>query len=142
MQRQNRRCNTKRQSIYTLFSCALLLTLLSACQHRQTAFHNEKQSLPSFQAVQVMTPGVMGAECYLQAQGGVYRVKAPGRVNVQRGAAPMKVSCAKGDHFRGYKTVASRAVVEEGSTVNYIYPNSISVAMRLNNNSLKPRSEG
>lgn len=90
------------------------------------------------QSVRVHTPGVTGAACVLQTQGGSYVLMSPARVDVPRNAGSLSVTCSKGEHFRGARTVKARHVVENGSTI-YSYPENLSVAMTLHKPSLKTK---
>ncbi len=96
----------------------------------------------SYQAVSVTTPGVTGANCFLQSGDRSYALATPAVVNIQRSAAVMDVTCFKGEHMVGNEKIRPlTAPVEAGLSVgetckSCVYPAMISVAMTLDDRSM------
>jgi hypothetical protein len=59
----------------------------------------------TFQKINVVTPGVIGAECELTTENNRYRVLTPERIAIQRSAQPLDVDCRKAQYKTALLTV-------------------------------------
>ncbi len=94
-----------------------------------------------YQQVSVTTPGVTGANCFMQSGDRSYSLATPAVVNIQRSSAVMDVTCFKGEHMVGnqkvYPSVAPREARVRGECVSCNYPPSITIAMVLDDKSME-----
>lgn len=97
---------------------------LSACSSPPKTV---QEDVTPWQTISINTPGVSGANCFLQAGSMSYPMQAPGKVNVRKANSPMSVTCFKGEHMLGEQKV-------EPVCPNCGYPNSVTIAMSLDNN--------
>jgi hypothetical protein len=114
-----------------------LLALLAGCAGPETpAPFAEVQ----YQTIAVQTPGVENASCVVQNGSRTASMMAPGRISLPRSTTPVFISCFKGEHLRGAaRAAASYAPREAGmgeACISCAYPSTITVAMRLNGNSM------
>lgn len=101
--------------------CALLF--VAACSSTPQTVQEDRTP---WQTISVQTPGVTGANCFLQAGAMSYPMQAPGKVNVRKANSPMSVTCFKGEHMLGEQKV-------NPVCPNCGYPNSVTIAMSLDN---------
>lgn len=105
------------------------MVLLAACASESVPVAEDRTP---FQTISVLTPGVSGANCFLQSGGMSYPVAAPGKVNVRRSGQAIETTCFKGEHMVGsQRTEALCAACD--------YPESITVVMALDDRSLDRR---
>ncbi len=104
-----------------------LMLFLSACASKQEVVVEDNTP---WQTISVHTPGVTGANCFLQAGYMSYPMQAPGKVNIRKTQSPMNVTCFKGEHMTGEQKVVP-------SCPNCGYPSSVTVAMSLDHNSFE-----
>lgn len=122
------------------FLCILGCVLgLSACTGAPVK--QEKREV-SMQPVQVVTPGVTGAHCFLQAGDKNYTMAAGSRVMVARASDTLKVSCFKGPHMVGHTAVKPTVAPREeahgrDACVSCTYPETVSVAMAMRAGSVR-----
>lgn len=92
-----------------------------------------------YQAISVVTPGVTGAHCFLQAGGTSYTTPANSRVMVRRAPDAMDVSCFKGAHMVGHTSVKPTVAPREAERIlgsgqectSCIYPESVHVVLAI-----------
>lgn len=92
-----------------------------------------------YQEISVVTPGVTGAHCFLQAGGMSYTAAANSRVVVRRAPQPMDVSCFKGAHMVGHTSVNPTVAPREAERIlgggrdcdSCVYPESIRVVLAI-----------
>ena len=128
---------------HLLTLCALgLLAGLAACT---SAAKPQADNSAHLQPMQVMTPGVTGAHCLLQAGSSNYATAAGSRIMVRRSPDTMKVSCFKGPHMVGHTsvkpTVAPREAQQAGRGGSFCgsctYPETISVVLAMRPSSVR-----
>ena len=126
-----------------LVLCALGFVLgVSGCAGAPQAPSDDSAHL---QPIQIMTPGVTGAHCLLQAGSSNYTAAAGSRIMVRRAPDTMKVSCFKGPHMVGHTSVKPTVAPREaqqagrGSVVcdSCTYPETISVVLAMRPSSVK-----
>lgn len=125
------------------FKTSILLTalvfVLSACAGNTP---QEGSSAMRYQAINVMTPGVTGAHCFLKAGAHTYTAPANSSVTVRRTPDQMDVSCFKGSHMVGHTsmkpTVAPREADNRGRACESCqYPESVSVVLAIRASSVE-----
>ncbi|MDY0009836.1 MAG: hypothetical protein RBS08_09025, partial [Bdellovibrionales bacterium] len=125
------------------FKTCILLTglvfVLSACAGNAP---QEETATMRYQAISVMTPGVTGAHCLLQAGAHSYTTPANSSVTVRRTPDQMDVSCFKGSHMVGHTsvkpTVAPREADNRGRACESCqYPESVSVVLAIRASSVE-----
>lgn len=97
------------------------------------------------QPIQIMTPGVTGAHCLLQAGSSNYTAAANSRIMVRRSPDTMKVSCFKGSHMVGHVSVKPTVAPREAQQAkrgrsacdSCTYPETISVVLAMRPSSVK-----
>lgn len=123
--------------------CAFsFLFALAACTASPERAVNSSAHL---QPVHIMTPGVTGAHCLLQAGSSNYTAAAGSRIMVRRSPDTMKVSCFKGSHMVGHTSVKPTVAPREaqqamrGGSVcsSCAYPEMISVVLAMRPSSVK-----
>lgn len=97
------------------------LLFISACSSSPKTVQEDNSP---WQTISVNTPGVTGANCFLQAGAMSYPMQAPGKVNIRKANSPMSVTCFKGEHMLGEQKIAPVCP-------NCGYPNSVTIAMSL-----------
>ena len=115
----------------------LLAVVLSACSAAPRAAGED--SARHYQQVSVMTPGVTGAHCFLQAGSMSYTAAAGSRVMVRRAPDVMEVSCFKGPHMAGHTSVrptvapreAARIFADRQDCESCTYPESVHVMLAI-----------
>jgi len=129
---------TKKANI-ALVALVLCLTACSAAAPKQA-----ENGAGHYQVVSVMTPGVTGAHCFLQAGSMSYTAAANSRVMVRRAPDTMEVSCFKGLHMAGNTTVRPTVAPREAAHIlgsrgqdceSCLYPENVSVVL-----SIRPQS--
>ncbi|MDP2206108.1 MAG: hypothetical protein Q8K65_07355 [Alphaproteobacteria bacterium] len=92
-----------------------------------------------YQAISVVTPGVTGAHCFLQAGSMSYTTAANSRVMVRRAPEAMDVSCFKGAHMVGHTSVKPTVAPREAERIlgssrdcdSCVYPESVHVVLAI-----------
>jgi hypothetical protein len=103
----------------------------------------------TYQVVQVLTPGVTGAECVLKTHDGKWRIVTPGKIQVNRSPEDLHVECSKANYFTALQTVKAGAALTKSVILNapngvvpgtaydiasnavYHYPDVITVEMQV-----------
>lgn len=101
----------------------------------------------TFQVVEVVTPGVIGADCTLKTHDNFFRVTTPGKVQVQRSPESLEIECRKAHYYPVLMSVKPKNYVVHSAILNsvdgivpgtaydvasnaiYRYPGTISVEM-------------
>ncbi|MEZ0262699.1 MAG: hypothetical protein ACAH80_16965 [Alphaproteobacteria bacterium] len=117
------------------------LLLLTACGEYPTPV---TESRTPYQTITVNTPGMQGVSCVVQSGRNTYSMTAPGPVTVKRSPYPMLVNCFKGEHMRGQQSAkpnyarieAEKIAATMGDCISCNYPRTITVAMRLDQESM------
>jgi hypothetical protein len=119
------------------FALIGLVFMLSAC-----AGGGQKEAEDTgrhYQAISVVTPGVTGAHCFLQAGSMSYTTAANSRVMVRRAPDTMDVSCFKGAHMVGHASVKPTVAPREAERIlgsgrdcdSCVYPESVHVVLAI-----------
>lgn len=120
-----------------LVFASVAFLFLSACAGDDIPSHQAS----AYQQVSVTTPGVTGANCFMQSGDRSYSLATPAVVNIQRSSAVMDVTCFKGEHMVGnqkiHPSVAPREAGVRGECVSCNYPPSITIAMVLDDKSME-----
>lgn len=127
------------KTFFCTVMAVMTIGLLSACGHSEKGVSDTGDV--RYQAINVMTPGVAGAHCFLQAGSASYNVAAGSKVMVRRTAAPLDISCFKGEHMVGRAiarpTVAPREAQAMRTCESCLYPETVSVVMALRGSSVE-----
>jgi len=123
------------------FAILAALLLLAACAKPVQQVDNSRTP---YQTITVNTPGMQGVSCVVQSGRETYSMTAPGPVTVKRSPYPMLVNCFKGEHMRGQQSAKPNYAPREaekiagtmGDCVSCNYPRTITVAMRLDQESM------
>jgi hypothetical protein len=116
-----------------------LIVLLFALAGCTGAGQKAADDTRHYQAISVVTPGVTGAHCFLQAGSASYTTPANSRVMVRRAPDAMDVSCFKGAHMVGHTSVKPTVAPREAEDIlgsggecnSCIYPESVHVVLAI-----------
>ena len=121
---------------HCFFITLMAVSLLQGCT---SSPRTADDSARHYQQISVMTPGVIGAHCFLQSGDMTYTAAANTRVMVRRAPDDMAVSCFKGPHMAGHTSVkptvapreAARIFADRQDCESCAYPESIHVVLAL-----------
>lgn len=125
----------------TLCALGLLLALAGCTSAPQSTSDNSA----GLQPMQILTPGVTGAHCLLQAGASNYTAAAGSRIMVRRSPDIMQVSCFKGSHMVGHTSVKPTVAPREAQQAkrgrapceSCAYPETVSVVLAMRGSSIK-----
>lgn len=128
---------TEKRNIFLI----VLVLCLGACSTPEPK--QDYDDARRYQAVSVMTPGVTGAHCFLQAGDMSYTTAANSRVMVRRASDPMDITCFKGAHMVGNTTVRPTVAPREATAGHAAvcescrYPENVSIVLALRPSSIE-----
>ena len=126
------------------FIAVCLVSGLSACAHENANMVDNDTT--AYQLVTVSTPGVTGANCFVQSGMASYTVSgSPGKVMVRRAPDPLDVTCFKGNHMVGNTVVKPTVAPKEAKSIfnsrqdceSCTYPENVRVVMALKSSSVE-----
>ena len=126
------------------FIAVCLVSGLSACAHENANMVDNDTT--AYQLVTVSTPGVTGANCFVQSGMASYIVSgSPGKVMVRRAPDPLDVTCFKGNHMVGNTVVKPTVAPKEAKSIfnsrqdceSCTYPENVRVVMALKSSSVE-----
>jgi hypothetical protein len=129
---------------HSWFMAACVVAGLSACAHESANMVDHEKT--SYQLVTVSTPGVTGANCFVQSGMASYTVSgSPGKVMVRRAPDPLDVTCFKGSHMVGNTVVKPTVAPKEAKSIfnsrqdceSCTYPENVRVVMALKSSSVE-----